>query len=187
MAGQEANRYRLRDGRDILIRPARVEDAEQLLNHARIIIAEDLYNITTLEEFKQTVEEERKWISKHISERGYALLVAELDGAIVGLIGFENSSRRRLAHRGTLHMSVHPAHRRKGVGTALLKSLLAWAASNPVIEKVKLRVFASNTPAVRLYQKMGFAEEGRRMKEVKLGPGRYADEILMYKFVKDLR
>ena len=64
MAGQETNRYRLRDGRDILIRPARVEDAEQLLNHARIIMAEDLYNITTLEEFKQTVEEERKWISK---------------------------------------------------------------------------------------------------------------------------
>jgi RimJ/RimL family protein N-acetyltransferase len=177
--------YTLSTGEKLIIRTAAPDDAQAALDLAHIILTEDLYNIRTLEEFKMTVEAEREWIQSHLDNPGQIILIAELKGCVVGMLGFENSSRKRLAHRGTLHMSVHPQHRRNGIGTALLQSLLEWAQKNPVIEKVKLAVFATNQPALSLYSKMGFLEEGRRKQEVKLAEGKYVDEILMYRFVKD--
>jgi RimJ/RimL family protein N-acetyltransferase len=55
---------------------------------------------------------------------------------------------------------------------------------NPIIEKVSLDVFATNHGAIRLYKRLGFVKEGLRPKEIKFGPGRYADGLTMYKFVK---
>jgi RimJ/RimL family protein N-acetyltransferase len=185
MAAIAPEQHTLKTGEKVIIRTAAPDDAQAILEHAHIILAEDLYNIRTLEEFKMTVEAEREWIQQHIDGPGKIILVAELAGAIVGMLGFENSSRNRLAHRGTAHMSVLPEHRRKGIAAALLKSLIEWAQKNPVIEKLKLAVFATNQPAVSLYRKMGFAEEGRRMKEIKIAEGKYVDEILMYRFVSD--
>ena len=69
------------------------------------------------------------------------------------------------------------------MGTALLQCLLNWAESNPLIEKVGLGVFSANGVAVSMYRNFGFVEEGRQPREAKLGPGQYADVILMYRFV----
>ncbi len=65
----------------------------------------------------------------------------------------------------------------------MLKTLLDWAEKNPLIEKVGLSVFATNTDASRLYRRLDFVEEGRRAKEIKFGPGEYVDEVLMGRFV----
>ena len=61
-----------------------------------------------------------------------------------------------------------------------------WAEAHPVIEKLCLAVFATNEPAIGLYRKLGFVEEGRRPREVKLAPNQYVDDICMYRFAKDL-
>jgi RimJ/RimL family protein N-acetyltransferase len=175
----------LKTGEKLLVRTAVKNDAQALLEHARLILTEDLYNITTLEEFDMTVEKEREWIQKHLEHPARIVLAAELVGSIVGGLGFANRSRKRLQHYGTLHMGVHPQHRGKGVGTALLQSLIDWAKGNPTIEKLCLMVFATNQPAISFYRKMGFVEEGRRSRHVKIVDGRYVDVILMAKFVKD--
>ena len=66
----------------------------------------------------------------------------------------------------------------------MLEALLEWAEANPLIEKIGLSVFSSNADAFRLYRRLGFAEEGRRAKAIRLAPGEYVDEVLMAKFVK---
>ena len=63
------------------------------------------------------------------------------------------------------------------------KSLIDWGESNPTIDKLALSVFATNTRAIALYRNFGFVEEGRRIKEVKLGQGKCVDDILMYRLV----
>jgi len=45
-------------------------------------------------------------------------------------------------------------------------------------------VFDANPKAVKLYQNLGFIEEGRLKKCLRLGNGLYSDAILMAKFVK---
>ena len=60
---------------------------------------------------------------------------------------------------------------------------LDWAEKNPLIEKVSLGVLSTNYRAIALYKSMGFVEEGRKIKEIKINENEYVDDILMYKFV----
>jgi ribosomal-protein-alanine N-acetyltransferase len=58
-------------------------------------------------------------------------------------------------------MAVHPSHRRRGLGAALLREVLSWAAQNGA-GHFSLEVRASNAPAIALYQRLGLRPEGRR-------------------------
>jgi RimJ/RimL family protein N-acetyltransferase len=167
-----------------LIRCAAPDDAAALLVHAKDILSEGMFGVTRPDEFNLTVEEESDWIRAHLNAPGDLVLVAEAEGAIGGLLFFESGPRLRQAHRGTLHMSVERAWRGQGVGEALLNTLMEWAKQNPVIEKVGLAVLSTNTRAIGLYKKAGFIEEGRRPREIKIGPNEYVDEVLMFRFVK---
>ncbi len=111
------------------------------------------------------------------------MLVAEIDGEVVGVIVFSSRNLIRLSHTGSISMMIKKEHRNMGIGKLLLKELLAWAEQNPLIEKVSLGVFSTNHRAIALYKNLGFVEEGRKIKEYKLNNDVYLDDILMYKFV----
>jgi RimJ/RimL family protein N-acetyltransferase len=175
--------FRFGGSRQAVVRSATSDDAPGILALARDVIAEGRFSITQPEEFRQTVEQERDWISRHTNAPGQLVLVAETGGEIVGLLELENGQRERIAHRGTLTLSVAAAHRRRGVATALLQALFQWAEEHPLIEKLALATLANNEPALRLFEKLGFQEEGRRPREVKFGPNEYVDDVLMYRWV----
>ena len=59
------------------------------------------------------------------------------------------------------NVAVHPDHRRKGFGDAIVRSLLRHA-KDARLESVSLEVRASNTAAIELYRRAGFAQAGRR-------------------------
>jgi ribosomal protein S18 acetylase RimI-like enzyme len=106
-------------------------------------------------------------------------LVAEHAGAVVGHAFFEPLTLAVTAHVVRLTIAVHEGHQRRGVGKALMNELLLWARSNPRVEKVELQVRASNEPAVALYRSLGFVEEGRKTRRLKLGPNEYVDDVYM--------
>lgn len=58
-------------------------------------------------------------------------------------------------------LAVHPQYHRRGLGQALLYSLLK-RASEYGLERATLEVRASNQGAISLYQKFGFKSAGRR-------------------------
>lgn len=59
------------------------------------------------------------------------------------------------------NVAVHPDHRRKGFGAAIVRALLRHAKDER-LESVSLEVRASNTAAIELYKRAGFVEAGRR-------------------------
>lgn len=165
------------------IRTVRLEDATSVLALQCEVVAEGEFFIAVSEEYNKTLEQQREWIQNVIENERETMLVAEIDGEVVGMIVFLSQNRKRLSHTGSLTMMIKQEHRNMGLGKLLLKELLAWAVQNPLIEKVSLGVFSTNHRAIALYKNMGFVEEGRKVKEFKLSDNEYIDDILMYKFV----
>jgi RimJ/RimL family protein N-acetyltransferase len=176
--------FRLKDGEVVIIRTAFPDDAAQILEHAHAIFAEGEFVLSTLEDFRNTVEQETSWLQMNLDDPCKLVIVAEKEGQIIGLLNFHNGERKRIAHLGELAMSVNYAWRNRGVGRALLSTLILWAQQHPFIEKVCLEVFVTNTNAIALYTSLGFEEEGRLRREIKLGPGAYVDTLRMARFVK---
>lgn len=87
----------------------------------------------------------------------------------------------RLCHRGGLGMGLLPPYRGLGIGGKLLASTLDQAKKFG-IEKVELNVYSTNTPAIALYKKFGFEQEGLIRKYRKL-EGQYFDCIAMGRFL----
>lgn len=57
---------------------------------------------------------------------------------------------------------VHPEHRRKGIGTALMQFVENWAQQRGD-RQISLQVFTTNTPAINLYQQLGYRTESLLM------------------------
>lgn len=176
------------DGRPYLIREAEASDAAQVLAHAREMLREPQWSITELHEFRHTVEDEEVWIREFRRKPHSIMLVADFGSRvrpqIVGQVGFTTQQRFRTRHRGRLGIGVQAAYRGIGVGEALLRTLLRWAAAEPELERVELSVFAHNTRAINLYLKLGFIEEGRALRAYKLADDTYYDDIQMVRWVK---
>jgi RimJ/RimL family protein N-acetyltransferase len=105
-----------------------------------------------------------------------------LDGTFVAAVGDElvgSLHVRRSVHGfGEIGMAVARAWRGQGVGTALLEEAIAWARAEG-LHKLSLGVFAHNEAAIGLYKKVGFAEEGRRVKHYRRANGELWDSLEM--------
>jgi len=106
-------------------------------------------------------------------------LVAEIDDKIVGHAFLEPLLLASTAHVVRVTIAVHEGYQREGIGRALMNELLGWARANPSVEKVELQVRSANEAALGLYRSLGFQEEGRKTKRIKVGPNEYLDDIYM--------
>ena len=183
MATFASRSIELKNRQAAVVRSAAPEDAAGVLEIGRAVLAESPFVVMCPDELPATVEEEREWIRTYAEAAGKLILTVEVGDALVGILAFESGERRRIAHRGTLGMSVLKEWRDQGIGRALLEGLIHWGNEHPVLEKLCLSVFATNERAIALYRKMGFVEEGRCPRAIKLSPGSYADELLMHRFV----
>lgn len=110
------------------------------------------------------------------------LLVADLDGAIVGTAGLHPVSphvRRR--HALMLGISVLPEAQGRGVGSALMAALCDYADNWAGALRLELDVYTDNVRAIGLYKKFGFEVEGT-LRAYAMRDGQYADTFTMARF-----
>lgn len=65
-----------------------------------------------------------------------------------------------------------------GYGTETMRLMLKHGFNTLNLHRIYLRVFASNTRAVRAYEKAGFVHEGR-LRDAEYRDGSYADVLIM--------
>jgi RimJ/RimL family protein N-acetyltransferase len=184
MASTPERSVRLRSGEGAVVRCAVAEDASALCDLYRDVDATTDFFVTQADERDVDPESRARWLGALAADPGALVLLAEVEDLLVGSIDCRAYARRRMAHVAALGMQVRSGWRGRGVGTALLEALLDWARAHPTIEKVALGVFSTNARAIALYRRLGFVEEGRDVREYRLGPGRYADNVRMALFVK---
>jgi len=174
------SRFVTRDGQTVWLRPAIEEDAADFIQAVDSVAREEAYFIRS--RFEKEVSQERAFIAG-AKERGDLLLVAMVDGRLVGWVTLFRGRVEFLRHTTELGMGVIQGFRGVGIGTGLMDYALKWSAEHG-IEKVNLGVRASNGQARVLYRKFGFVEEGRRVHEIKDLHDRYDDNIEMAYFVE---
>lgn len=152
--------YNLKNGLEITIRHARIEDAAKLIVTKRKYIAESSFIPLNIEEYTQTIEQEEQLISTYLTQINSSLFVVEFEGEIVGNIDLTGSTRKQLAHTAMLGIGMLPAFQGLGLGTLLLKHALDWALSNEILEIIWLEVMPENSYAVKLYTQSGFVVAG---------------------------
>jgi ribosomal protein S18 acetylase RimI-like enzyme len=100
---------------------------------------------------------------------------------IIGLCVLVENPRMKMKHKATLNsMYVKPAYRRKGISKRLLSNVFQYVESRN-IEIITLSVVSNNIGARKLYEKLGFVEEGMEKKAIKYD-NEYFDLILMQKY-----
>jgi len=150
----------LKNGELITIRPARTNDAVDLIEYLGKIGAESDNLTFGPGEFEISVEQEVNFLEGMAVSDNSIYLVAHNGEQIVGSLNFSGGGRPRIAHTGEFGVSVLKAYWYNEIGTGLIKYLLEWCRARGVIRKVNLRVRTDNEHAIQLYKKLGFVEEG---------------------------
>jgi RimJ/RimL family protein N-acetyltransferase len=108
---------------------------------------------------------------------GGAMFVAEIEGHVVGAAGLDWHGRCGSGLL-SLGMWVAPEHRGRGAGSALLDACIAWARTEGA-HKITLEVWPHNEPAIALYRKAGFEEEGYLREQWRRRNGELWDSMVM--------
>jgi RimJ/RimL family protein N-acetyltransferase len=83
------------------------------------------------------------------------------EGVLVGVAGLRRDSHRKARHRAHVWgMYVAPEARGRGLGRALLESLIAHARTLTGVERLTLSVVPENHAARSLYLRLGFVAYG---------------------------
>jgi RimJ/RimL family protein N-acetyltransferase len=164
--------------KSLTIRTALPSDAEALTAYIAAIVAERL-PVLFGRDAPPTLEQVTKTIARNAADERSALFVAIENGAVLGMLDFSPLARPQQRHVGSFGMSVARSARGRGIGSRLLRALYAFAKEQDY-RKLELEVFATNGPAIVLYESHGFVHEGRRRGAVMVGEAE-VDLLMMAK------
>jgi RimJ/RimL family protein N-acetyltransferase len=95
---------------------------------------------------------------------------AFVGGTLAGVTGLGRDPRAKCRHKALLFgMYVAPEHAGRGVGTALLRHVIAQAQRLPGLEQLVLTVTDTNVGARTLYEKAGFRSFGIEPRAIRVG------------------
>jgi RimJ/RimL family protein N-acetyltransferase len=157
----------------LLVRPALPGDADALVELGRGVAAEEGLWLT----YDRSRGDERRNIRSVQRDPNVAVFVAETPEGVVGRLSIARDRGSYSHHVAELGLMVAHGARRRGIGSALMKEAIQWARSVGVV-KLELTVFPHNEPAIALYRKLGFREEGVLARRYFI-EGRYVDAMLM--------
>jgi putative acetyltransferase len=139
---------------EVIIRPTRVSDAAALCD----IYSQPSAQRETLQLPNPSVE---MWTKRLESKPEHIYsFVAEVDGRVVGNIGFEHSNRPRTAHCASFGIGVHDQFHGQGIGSQLIETVINLADNWLQVKRIQIEVNADNERAIACYKKFGFEIEG---------------------------
>jgi RimJ/RimL family protein N-acetyltransferase len=132
----------------VTLRFARDDDAERLL---------DWRNEADAVRFSVsgrhvTGDDHARWFAARGHDPRVHLWIAEVDGTPVGQVRVDNETDGV----GLVSVAVDPAHRRRGIGSEMLRAMAATVAAETTLRVLRALVHQDNVQSIRAFEKAGF-------------------------------
>jgi RimJ/RimL family protein N-acetyltransferase len=152
------------------VRRARIEDAEELGRGLKVVVDEERWVATE----NPITAAELAARTRQRFEEGQIQFVLEDEGSLVGILSLKPA---RAAGVLSLGMWILPGHRGRGGGRALIEAALAARPSD--VHKIELEAWPDNEPAIALYRRCGFEQEGLRRDHYRRRDGSLRSSVIM--------
>ena len=161
---------------ELLIREAEIEDAAALVSFLNRVSVETDFTSLDRDGILMTDTEMELFLDKQAHSENQITLLALLNDEIAG-------QRKRVRHIGDLFIVIGKRYWNNGLGSFLLEEAIEWAQESGILRRLQLTVQTRNQAAVHLYQKHGFAIEGRQERGAYIEEGKFIDVYLMGKLI----
>ena len=168
---------------ELLIREAEPGDAVELVTFLNRVSLETDFTSLDGDGILLTGEEMEVFLNKQASSDNQISLLAFLNGKIAGLVNITADQRKRVRHIGDLFIVIGKRYWNNGLGSLLLEEAIEWAQASGILRRLQLTVQTRNQAAVHLYQKHGFAIEGRQERGAYIEEGEFIDVYLMGRLI----
>lgn len=150
--------YDLKEGL-VVVRPFGEEDIEN-----KVTWINDTNNNRYLHyDIPLTVEKTTEWFRKKVNNRlDCTIVYDDIPVGLIGLIGIDKINQKAEFY---ISMGRHD-FKRKGIATIATQLILKYAFEELGLNKVFLNVDEENEAACCLYEKIGFAQEGRFIQDM---------------------
>lgn len=165
----------------MIIRTARLEDAEQLLHLRLQLDNETQFMLLEPGERDSDLEEHRHQLENTLSQENQMVFVAEDDDRLVGYLAALGGKVQRTRHNAEIVIGILQEFTGQGIGTQLFTTMEQWARQQH-LHRLELGVMVHNTAGIALYKKQGFEIEGTRRHAYVIN-GQYVDEYYMAKIL----
>ncbi|MBU1148635.1 GNAT family N-acetyltransferase [Patescibacteria group bacterium] len=124
-----------------------------------------------------TLKQERDWITNTIKDKAKKVFALIYKSEHIGSISIDKIDQNNM--KGSLGIFIGEKDLwNKGVGTIATQKMVRYGFNKLKLHKIYLCVFPKNKRAIKIYQKLGFAQEGYLKDDFKKN-GRYSDLIQM--------
>ena len=168
---------------ELLIREAEAEDAAELVTFLNCVSLETDFTSLDGDGILLTSEEMAIFLNKQASWDNQITLLAFLNDKIAGIVNITADQRKRVRHIGDLFIVIGKKYWNNGLGSLLLEEVVEWAQASGILRRLQITVQTRNLAAVHLYQKHGFAIEGRQERGAYIEEGEFIDVYLMGRLI----
>ncbi|WP_409368527.1 GNAT family N-acetyltransferase [Lysinibacillus sp. 38-6] len=175
-------KFRLKDGNEVTIKEATKEYAQQMIDFYNIVGGETDFLSFGKNEFTRNQEEYEAFIESTQLEQNSIILLATINDEIISIASINSSQKDRMKHVGTLGIVISEQYTGLGLGRKMMEQLIQWASSNGITNKISLVTREDNVTAIKLYEKLGFEQEGLIKKDNFIN-GVYYNTLLMGLFI----
>lgn len=136
---------------------------------------------------KETLKSERKWLYETIegNKKGEkVMLVAEVEGKIIGNSTVEQSNKDRKKHTGSFGIMFLQKYTGYGLGPMLAKEVFKLVKKNTEMWLIESEHHEKNKPSAGLHKKLGFRKVGIFPKYIQNNNGSYSGRVVLYKLLK---
>ena len=178
-------RFKLRDGREAILRSPKEEDIESTLEYLYISAGETDYILRYPEECgRYTAEGEKALFEKKNASPSEAMIMCIVDGRVVGNCDISFYRGMKTRHRGVIGIALISEFWNQGIGTKMFEEMIRLAENREGITQIELEFVEGNARARHLYEKMGFRITGVHPNAIRLKDGTLLNNYTMIKEIK---